>query len=230
METAAEDDAYRVAKMTADMQLQFQNCLSNADTEATTWSLADTAHVTNQLEREIYGITLNEQKWLEKEFSIRLLEFEAWSETIGIQVLRNTIEPHIIQFGYPNMHLVSHISESIRRMDSGDNSTSDNSEWLPISNMKGAYRSSNKVKYIQQMLMHNDQCTGLHYMGETLSYLALQGWYTVDFAKVFNLLPATDNQLKTCRTHVLHLETIQDKPFIHPSSQQVYHPRETHVR
>jgi hypothetical protein len=36
------------------------------------------------------------------------------------------------------------------------------------------------------MLKHND------YMEETLSYLALEGWYIVDTANVFNLLSVTD--------------------------------------
>jgi len=29
------------------------------------------------------------------------------------------------------------------------------------------------------MLNHNDRCTGLDYMEETLSYLAIQGWYDI---------------------------------------------------
>ena len=37
------------------------------------------------------------------------------------------------------------------------------------------------------MLEHNDQCTGLDVMEETLSELAVQGWYDIDSAKVFNL-------------------------------------------
>jgi hypothetical protein len=49
--------------------------------------LADTERVISQLEREIYGITWNEQKLFKTEFSIRLIEFEAWWETIGIQAL-----------------------------------------------------------------------------------------------------------------------------------------------
>jgi hypothetical protein len=113
MKAAAEDDAYRVANMTADNRLQFQIRLSDTETEATTWSLADTEQVTNQLEREIYGITSNEQKRFQTEFSISLIEFEAWWETIGIQAYRKSIEQQVIHFRYPMMHLVSHISESI---------------------------------------------------------------------------------------------------------------------
>jgi hypothetical protein len=77
-------------------------------------------------------------------------------------------------------------------MGSSENFTTDISERLHIANMKEAYRSANKVNYIRQMLKHNDRCTGLDYMEETLSHLALQGWYDIDWAKVFNLLSATD--------------------------------------
>jgi len=133
-----EEEAYGAANMTADMRLQFQNRLSDAEAEATTWSLADSERVTNQLEREIYGITSNEQMRFKKEFSLHFIEFEAWWETIGIQVLRKTIEQCVIHFGYPKMHLVSHISESIRRMGSGDNFTTDISERLHMANMKQA--------------------------------------------------------------------------------------------
>jgi len=59
--------------MTADKRLEFRICLSDDETEATTWSFADTERVANQLEKEIYGITSNEQKWFKKEFSIRLI-------------------------------------------------------------------------------------------------------------------------------------------------------------
>ena len=139
MKAAAEDEAYGAANITADKRLQFQIRLSNAETAATTWSLADTERVTNQLEREIYGITSNEQKRFKKEFSIRVIEFEASCETIGIQALRKSIEQCLIHFGYPKMHLLSHISESIRRMGSGDNFTTDISERLHIPNVKEAY-------------------------------------------------------------------------------------------
>jgi len=92
------------------------------------------------------------------------------------------------------------------------------------------YRSSNKVNYIRQMLKHNDYCTGLDSMEETMSYLALQGWYDNDSAKVFNQLSATYTLRSTRRAHLLCLQTIEDEPFIHPVSQQVYHYREMHVR
>jgi len=109
-------------------------------------------------------------------------------------------------------------------MSSGDNVTTDSSEKLHIANVKEAYRSSNKVNFIRQMLMHND------YMEETLSYLALQGLYDIDSANGFNFLAAADTQRNTRSAHLLHLQTIQNGPFICPVSQQVYHLREMHVR
>jgi len=48
--------------MTTAKRLQFQNRLSDGETEAMTCSLADLERVTIQLEREIYGIDSNEQK------------------------------------------------------------------------------------------------------------------------------------------------------------------------
>ena len=114
MKTAVADEAYRLANITGHKQLQFQNFLSDAVTEAMTWSLADMERVTIQLEREIYGITSNKQKRFKKEFSIRMIEFEAWWETIDIQTFQKTIEQCIINFGYPKMHFVSHIAESVR--------------------------------------------------------------------------------------------------------------------
>jgi len=139
MKTAPEDEAYGVANMTADKQLQFLICLSNSETEASSWILADTERVTNHLERDIYGITSNEPKRSKKEFSIRLIKVESQWKTIGIQMVQKSIEQQLIHFGYPMMHLVSYISASIRRMGSCDNFTTDISETLHIGNVKEAY-------------------------------------------------------------------------------------------
>jgi len=68
------------------------------------------------------------------------------------------------------MHHVSNISESIRRMGSGVNFTTDISEWLHLANVKEAYRSSNKVHYIRLMLKHNDRCSVLDYMEDTVMF------------------------------------------------------------
>ena len=185
--------------MTADEGVQSQICLSDAEIEATTWSNADTDRVVNQLEREIYSITSREQMRFTKEYSIRLVDFKPWLQAIGMQELRKTIEQRVIHLRYSKMHLVSHIAEAIWRMGSGENFTTNISERLYIGNVKEAYQSTNKVNYIQQMFKYNNQCTGLDYMEETLSYLALQGWYNIDSVKVFNLLSAADEQQNTRR-------------------------------
>jgi len=88
MKTAAEEQAYGAVNMTADKGVQFLVCLSDAEIEATTWSIGDTDHVVNQVEREIYGITSKDQMRYTKEFSISLIEFEAWWQAIGVQELQ----------------------------------------------------------------------------------------------------------------------------------------------
>jgi hypothetical protein len=96
--------------------------------------------------------------------------------------------------------------------------------------MEEADGSPKKVNYIRQMLKHNDQITTLDHMEETLSHLALQGWYYIDSAKDLNLLSPTDTRQSTWSAHRLHLETIVDEPIFRPVSQQLYHLRGTHVR
>jgi hypothetical protein len=96
--------------MAANKYVEFQVRLSDPKTEASTWSIADTDKFVSQLEREIHGITLNEQMWFNKELLIHLIEYEALSQAIGIQKLRKTIKQCVIDFGDPKMHLGSHIS------------------------------------------------------------------------------------------------------------------------
>jgi len=79
------------------------------------------------------------------------------------------------------------------------------------------------------MLKHNDWSTGLDYMEETLSYLALEGCYNIDSAKVSNLLSTIDKRRSTHRAHLLCLQTIQDEPILHAVLQQVYHLRDMHI-
>jgi hypothetical protein len=154
--TAPEDEAYLLANMPTYKRQQVQIHLSDAETVAMTRSLADTECVTNQLLREIYGITSNEQKPFMTEFSVCLIEFEALWKTIGIHALLKTIEQHVIHFGYLKMDLVRHIAESFRQMGSGENYTTDISERQHLANVKEAYQSSNNVNYIRQILKQND--------------------------------------------------------------------------
>jgi hypothetical protein len=72
---------------------------------------------------------------------------------------------------------------------------------LNIGNVKDIYQFTNNVNYSPQMLKYTDWSTGLAYIEETLSYLALQGWYDICSAKVFNLLSAADKWQNMCRAH-----------------------------
>jgi hypothetical protein len=114
-------------------------------------------------------------------------------------------------------------------MGSGNNFTTDISARLHIGNVIVAYQSTIKVNYIWQMLKHNDQSTGLDYMEETLSYLALPGWYDIASATIFNVLSTADKRQNTRRAHLVRLQHCQDEPFFRPVSPQVHQLRETHV-
>jgi hypothetical protein len=48
---------------------------------------------------------------------------------------RKTIEQLVMTFGYLKLNLVSHLPESIRRMGSGNNVTTDISQLQPIVNV-----------------------------------------------------------------------------------------------
>jgi hypothetical protein len=56
-----------------------------------------------------------------------------------------------------------------------------------MENIKEAYRASNRVDYIKQMLWHNDRTTSLDYMKHTLMYLASKGYYDKDTARVLGM-------------------------------------------
>jgi len=139
LKTAAEDEVYGAMNMAANRSVEFQVRLSDAETEGTTRSLADIDCIVSQLEREIYGITSNEQLWFKPESSIHLIEFEVRWQGSSVQELRKPIEKRVIHFGYQKMHLMSHISESIGPMGSGNNCTTEISEWLHIGNVREAY-------------------------------------------------------------------------------------------
>jgi len=168
MWTASDKEYHRAATMTPDDSEESQVHLYNAETKATIWSIADTDYTGNQLEREIYGITLNDQKQLMQEFSICIIEYEDWCDVISIQMCHKTIQQYVINFGIWHVYHLCHISESIWWRGSGDNSTTGIPEWLHIWNVFKSYWSSNKVNHVQQIVKHNDQCTGLDNMDKTL--------------------------------------------------------------
>jgi hypothetical protein len=128
------------------------------------------------------------------------------------------------------MQFLSHISESIWQMGSGNNVTPDISEPLHIGNVKEAYRSTNKVNDIGKMIKHDGKCTCLDCMEKVVSHHALQGWQNIDSANVFNLLSITNKRRNTHRAHHDHVQHCQKELFFHPVSQQVHNLGKTHFR
>jgi hypothetical protein len=59
----AEEKVDRTAHMTAYNWVKFQVHLSDAGSEATTWSITDSDSAPNYLEGEIYNVTSNEPIW-----------------------------------------------------------------------------------------------------------------------------------------------------------------------
>src|SRR5205807_2741770 len=104
---------------------------------------------------------------------------EGWSMP-RIKAEKKKLESAIYHFQFPKMHMLSHVSSSIRRMGSPDNFSTDISELLHIENVKEAYRASNRVQYVEQMLWYNDRHTGIAYMVQVLEHLALSGMYDHD--------------------------------------------------
>jgi len=97
------------------------------------------------------------------------------------------LRTEIYNFQFPKMHLLSHITESIRQMGSPDNFSTDVSELLHIEMVKEAYRSMNRVSFKEQMLWYNDRYTGLAYMVQTLEYLALHGSFDWETARTLKM-------------------------------------------
>jgi len=101
LKTAAEEDVYDAANMTADKGVKFQVRPSDAETDTTALSIANMDCIANQLEREIDGITSNEQMCLKKKLFIRLIQFEAWGKAIGVQELQRNHQTACNPFPIP---------------------------------------------------------------------------------------------------------------------------------
>jgi hypothetical protein len=67
---------------------------------------------------------------------------ERWSRA-RMKAKKEKLETGIHHFQFPKMHMLSHASNSIRRMKSPDNFSTDISELLYIENVKEAYCASN---------------------------------------------------------------------------------------
>jgi len=76
---------------------------------------------------------------------------EGWFRA-RIKAEKGKLEPAICNFQFPKMHIVGHVSNSIRRIGGHANFATDISELLHIDNVKESYRASNGVQYKEQML------------------------------------------------------------------------------
>jgi len=67
---------------------------------------------------------------------------EGWSRA-PMKVEKDKLETAIYDFQFPKMHMVGHVSNSIRQMGSPDTFPTDILELLHIEYVKEAYRASN---------------------------------------------------------------------------------------
>jgi len=87
-----------------------------------------------------------------KNFETKLAAMEAKGSEEGwsrerIKAEKEKLETAIYQFQFTIMHMLGHVSNSIRQMGSPDNFSTDISELLHLQNFKKAYRTSNRVQY-----------------------------------------------------------------------------------
>jgi len=166
---------------------------------------------------------------LKNQLSICFSECELWWDAIGIPELGITNEQSAILIRHFKTQLVSQIPRWIWCIGSSDNFSTDISEQWHSCNVQEVYRCTIKVSYTGQMMQFNDHCTCLDDIEETPEYLALEDWYNVDTAKVFNIPTTTDKPQNTCGGCLLHLSHSQQEPSFTPASQKVHHLRETHL-
>ena len=69
-----------------------------------------------------------------------------------MKVEKEKLETAIHHFQFPKMHMLSHASIIIGRIELPDNFSTDVSEPLHRENVKEAYCTSNRVQYQEQML------------------------------------------------------------------------------
>jgi len=120
LKTLVAEQICGMANITTNMDLEFQICLSGAETEGTTGSMADIVHITDYQKREIYEIASNEKKWFKKELSIHLIQVEVQWHQMSLQKLKKTVKQHVLHGRYRKIHLVSHLGGSTMHMESGD--------------------------------------------------------------------------------------------------------------
>lgn len=149
--------------------MEYQVQLSNIETEAMAWGMADHNVFTDQLEGEIYHNTSNEQMQLYKVLILLLVKWELFWEVVGIQEFQEIIQHYVIYSGYSMLTHVIHVSDSNRHLGASDSITWDISKLRKIRFVNDIYRSSTVVSYIHQMCTHHVRSTSLDLMSEKQS-------------------------------------------------------------
>ena len=190
---------YGRLRVTPAATKEYEEQLSVLERQAT--EVTDDRHqqVHDRIEVEIFGVDGVAQAAFRLALNQKRKQYDLDWEARKGPALQRKLESECFHFGKPKMHLLSHYREFITRMGATDNFSTDISELLHISNVKVAYRATNRVTFMPQVLAYNDRHTALDYMHLALRSLALKGWYDKDSAAILNLISTAEKRRSTTR-------------------------------
>jgi hypothetical protein len=210
---------FGASKVTVAAKREFERRLLEAEKAATHWSEERQQEVARCLEIEVYGASHAAQAAFRHAMTEKRLKYDQeWDSRKGPN-LRKQLTLQFYHFGKPKMHLLCHYREFITRMGAPDNFSTEISELLHISNVKEAYRASNGVNFMLQLLQHNDRYTAMDYMEHTLRWLALYGWYVEESAVVLNMMTGREKRQMTRCARQKRILAGESEPLIRPSTQ-----------
>ena len=196
---AIKTAVYGRSRVTSAAIADYENQISMHEEQATNLTEDRQEQIYHRVEVEVFGFDTAAQAAFRQAMGEKRRQYDQDWEVRKGPALRKRLESECFHFGKPKMHLLSHYREFIIRMGAFDNFSTDISELLHISNVKDAYRASNRVNFMRQVLAHNDRHTALDYMHQTLRWLALQGWHDKDSAAILNLIRAAEKRRYTRR-------------------------------
>ena len=214
---AIKTAVYGRSRVTTAAIAEYNEQLSIAEKKATDITDDRLEQTSHRVEVEVFGVGIAEQAAFKEELNVQRRQFEQDWEFRKGPALQKRLESEYFHFGKPKMHLLSHYQEFISRMGAPDNFSTDISELLHISNGKAAYRASNRVNFLLQILAHNDRHTALDYMHMTLRWLALKGWYDKDTATTLNLINASEKRRCTRHAQQNRILAGEPEPFFRPN-------------
>lgn len=213
---AVKTAVYGRSRVTAAATNEYEERLSVLEQQATNVTGDRHEQIYHRVEVEVFGVDAPAQAAFRQAMGEKRRQYDqVWESTKG-PALQKRLESEYFHFGKPKMHLLSHYREFISRMGAPDNFSTDISELLHISNVKEAYRASNRVSFMRQVLAHNDRHTALDYMHQTLRWLALQGWHDKDSAAILNLISTAEKRRSTRRAQQNRILAGESEPFFQP--------------